>query len=429
MPSRAERATGIEHALRAASFALVAFALWRVISSGAPGGAALVRSSSLARELPSIESGRTAAVHVELDAPPAPQDRDALTAVAHAGTRVTWSGAFVVPLAAVATRAREPGGPVRVAVASSAKVSLSDGLAALDSIGSASAARGAAVDVGAPSGALTAKSGATLAPIGLPSAAALRPVLIVGRAGWEAKFAAAALEEQGWTVEQRVVVAPGAVVTQGVLAAIDTGHYSAIVALDTMLGPVAPSIARFVRDGGGLLLMGASANAPAVRAIAPAQAGDKRAAESHTFDGFSTAPLDATPVYPLEALRNDAVRLSMRGTRLTAAARREGAGRVVQAGFDETWRWRMQGGTDAVAAHRAWWSRMVGSVAATPLASEERGRSAEGAPLARLIDALGPAVTAVPDSSAPHRLPAWLLPAILLALLAEWGSRRWRGAQ
>lgn len=427
MPSHAERTVGIERALRAASFALIAFALWRVLATGARGGAARVRSSSLSRELPSIESGRTAAVHVDLDAPPAPQDRDALTAVAHAGTRVTWSGASVVPLAAVASRSREPGGPVRIAVASTAKVSLSDGLAALDSVGSARAVRGAAVDVGAPSGALTAKSGATLAPIGIPSVAELRPVLIVGRAGWEAKFAAAALEEQGWTVEQRVFVAPGAVVTQGVISALDTGHYSAVVALDTVLGPAAPSIARFVRDGGGLVLLGAAANASAVRAIAPAQAGAKRAPESRSFDG--AAPMNAMALYPLESVRSDAVRIATRGALVSAAARREGAGRVIQAGFDETWRWRMQGGTDAVAAHRAWWSRMVGSVTATPLASEDRGRSAEGAPLARLIDALGPAVSAAPDSSAPYRLPAWLLPAILLALLAEWGSRRWRGAQ
>ena len=412
------------------SFALIAFALWRVLASSSalnPGGAARVRSSTLTRELPSIEAGRSAAVHVDLDAPPAPQDRDALTAIAHAGTRVTWSSASVVPLAAVASRAREPGGPVRISVASPVSVSLSDGLAALDSVGSASATRGAAVDVGAPSGALKAKSGATLAPIGVSPAAALRPVLIVGRAGWEAKFAAAALEEQGWTVEQRVFVAPGAVVTQGVVTALDTAHYSAIVALDTVLGPIAPSLARFVRDGGGLVLLGEAANASAVRAIAPAQVGTKRPAGSRAFDG--TDPFNAMAVYPLESLRSDAIRLSTRGALLTAAARREGAGRVIQEGFDETWRWRMQGGTDAVAAHRAWWSRIVGSVAATPLASEERGRSAEGAPLARLIDALGPAVTAAPDSSAPHRLPVWLLPAILLGLLAEWGSRRWRGAQ
>jgi hypothetical protein len=134
-------------------------------------------------------------------------------------------------------------------------------------------------------------------------------------------------------------------------------------------------------------------------------------------------------LYPLEGLRGDAVPLSTRGALLTVAARREGAGRVLQAGFDETWRWRMQGGADAVAAHRAWWSRMVASVAAAPLPPADESPAAEGAPLARLVDALGPAVAIAPDASGPHRLPGWLLPAILLCLLAEWASRRWRGAR
>jgi hypothetical protein len=134
-------------------------------------------------------------------------------------------------------------------------------------------------------------------------------------------------------------------------------------------------------------------------------------------------------VYPLESLRADAVRLSTRGAETTSAARREGAGRVLQAGFDETWRWRMQGGSDAVAAHRAWWSRMVGSVAAIPLPRADESSSAEGAPLARLVDALGPATAVAPAESMPRALPAWLLPALLIVLLVEWGSRRLRGAR
>jgi hypothetical protein len=150
-------------------------------------------------------------------------------------------------------------------------------------------------------------------------------------------------------------------------------------------------------------------------------------AGTHAFDAAD--PVTAMAVYPLESPRSDIVRLTTRGALLTSAARREGAGRVLQVGFDETWRWRMQGGTDAVAAHRAWWSRMVGSVAATPLVVDAAASSAEGAPLARLIGALGPATTVEPLASAPRRLPAWLLPLLLICLLAEWGSRRWRGAQ
>jgi hypothetical protein len=210
--------------------------------------------------------------------------------------------------------------------------------------------------------------------------------------------------------------------------AIDTAHFSAIVALDTVLGTVGPQIARFVREGGGLVLLADAANAPAVRAIAPARVGTKSAAAIRAFDGAE--PVNAMPVYPLESVRSDAVPLSRRGTLLTSAARREGAGRVLQAGYDETWRWRMQGGSDAVAAHRAWWSRMVGSVAGGGTFKVSDGMaSAEGAPLARLVDALGPATTVEPPASVPRQLPAWLLPALLIFLLAEWGSRRMRGAR
>ncbi len=430
MPSRADRSVLIERTLRALAFALLAFALWRLLAGAGGGGTVRIASASLARELPALESAHTAALHVDFDTTPAPAERDGLAAMAHAGTRVTWRGAgpaALTPLAAVAERSREPGGPVRITVASPADAVLSDGLGALDTVRAAGAARGAMVAVGTPSGVLTARSGTAQAPVGAPSAAALHPVLVVGRAGWEAKFVAAALEERGWTVDARFFVAPGADVTQGPAVAIDTGHFSAIVALDTTLGAVGPALVRFVREGGGLVLLADAANAPAVRTIAPARAGAKRAANARVFD--IAQPLNATPVYPLEALRADAIRISSRGSLITVAARREGAGRVLQAGFDETWRWRMQGGTEAVAAHRDWWSRMVASVATAPLPPVDESPSADGAPLARLMDALGPPVASAPPSSEPHRLPAWLFPMLALLLLAEWASRRWRGAQ
>ncbi len=427
MRSRADSFKVSESALRATAFALIAFALWRVLAGANSAGAQRVLGSSLARDLPSIESARTTAVHVQIDAPPAPADRDALAAVAHAGTRVTWSGAAMPALAAVAMRERAPGAAVRIAVASGANVSLADGLASLDSVSAAGAARGATLDVGAPSGTLSARSGAVTAPVGVPPAAPLHPVLILGRAGWEGKFVAAALEEQGWAVEERLLIAPGADVTQGTVTAIDTSHFSAIVAIDTTLGAAGPSIARFVRDGGGLVLLANAADAPAVRAIAPAHAGTRRLSDTRAFD--IADPVNAMAVYPLETLRSDAVRLSSRGSIITSAARREGAGRVLQAAFDETWRWRMQGGTDAVAAHRAWWSRMVASVAATPVPPAGETSSAESAPVARLVDALGPATAIEPPASPVRRLPIWLFPLLLMCLLGEWASRRWRGAR
>ena len=208
---------------------------------------------------------------------------------------------------------------------------------------------------------------------------------------------------------------------------IDTSHYSAIVAVDTVLGPAGASIARFVRAGGGLVLLAGAANAPAVRAIAPARAGIRKLAGMRSF--AVAEPLNATPVYPLVDVRADAVRLSTRGSSITSAARREGAGRVLQVGFDETWRWRMQGGADAIATHRAWWSRVVASVAAThrapspkptrPKARRWRAWSTRSAAVRRSL----------PDRIGARPVPRWLFPALLLTLLAEWGSRRWRGAR
>jgi hypothetical protein len=263
--------------------------------------------------------------------------------------------------------------------------------------------------------------------VAFPPAHLLRPVLVLGRASWEVKFTAAALEESGWTVEERVFVAPGADVVQGKDGSADTSRYSAVVALDTTLGPAAPSLARFVREGGGLVLMGDAASAPAVRAIAPALLANPRPGTSRAFDIAN--PVDAMELRPLESLRADAVALTMRGPFAAVAARREGAGRVIEAGFDDSWRWRMQGGAGAVAAHRAWWSRMVASVATEPVIRADESTSANGAPRARLIDALGQPTADVPSPAPARTLPAWLLPLLLLCLLAEWGSRRWRGAQ
>jgi hypothetical protein len=430
MRSRAERA------LRAASFALMAFAMWRMATDRGARDALTVRASSLSGELASIETSRLATLHVVVDAMPAPADRDALAAMAHAGTWVTWSAPIAsrsqsrqaLPnLAVVASRVREPGDPVRVTAVSNADVMLADSLAPLDSVRASSAARGVTIDMHTLAGVLGARSGAVGTPVGIPAAAALHPVLVVGRAGWEAKFAVAALEEQGWRVEARLFVAPGADVVQGAAVAIDTSRFSAIVALDTTLGTAGASIARFVRAGGGLVLLADAANAPAVRAMAPARAGIRRLAATRSFD--VAEPVNAMPVYPLLDLRADAVPLSTRGSLITGAARREGAGRVLQLGLDETWRWRMQGGADAVAKHRAWWSRVVAGVAATPLAPDAESPSAEGAPLARFVDALGPAASVAPGPTSRHQLPPWLFPALLLTLLAEWGSRRWRGAR
>jgi hypothetical protein len=133
-------------------------------------------------------------------------------------------------------------------------------------------------------------------------------------------------------------------------------------------------------------------------------------------------------------VRSDAVPLESRGSAVTIAARRIDAGRVIQVGYDETWRWRMSGGDAALAAHREWWSRLVSSVAYAPLSRRVSAGDVaiDEMPLASLVDAVGPpaAPRAAPRSRPDSQRTTMILFAIAVgALLLEWASRRLRGAR
>ena len=422
----------IERVLRVAALGFIAFALWRSLQPANLRTAIRIDGADLAAELPSLIVTLPRAAHLTFSSSPRPVDRDALRAMSRAGTQVTWSSASLQPLALTSERLREPGGAVRITIAAVAPVELADELAAIDSVRPATT--GSTVIAAEPLGMLRATEGRTSATVESGAMALLHPVLVLGRASFEAKFVMAALEERGWTVDARLTVAPAASVNQGKLRALDTARFSAVVALDTSLGAAGEQLARYVNSGGGLILLGDAANAAAVRALAPAHVGART--PGTTRDVQAKAPLDALPFQPLEALRSDAVRLGARAGKVTLAARREGAGRVLQVGYNETWRWRMQGGDDAVIAHRLWWSRLVASVAyaAAPrnglgIAISSDGNSAEGAPLARIYDAFGPVSTPSAVSTPSRGLPAWLLPLICMLLLAEWASRRLRGVR
>lgn len=427
MPSPADAGrVRFERALRAGALGLVLFALWRLVQPQAPGSAVYVDGATIDRALPRIIASGAPAVYATFAATPQPGQRDALCALRHAGVDVTWraTGRPFVPLAVNADRVQDPSASVRVVTVSSGTVELADALSVIDTV---QAARGSTVLTGAPVGAVLANAenangSAAVAPPSTP-----RPILVLGRVTWDAKFTIAALEEAGWTVATRLVVAPGAEVTQGTAMTIDTAHYSAIVALDSALGTAGTQLAGFVRSGGGLVLVGEAGAASATRGLAPAGVGARRVAATMTFD--VQQPLRSLPLYPLVVTTPDAVQLDLRGDLIAVSARREGAGRVVQVGYDELWRWRMQGGDDGVAGHRAWWSRLVGGV--VPIPSPPRGAlvADEGAPVARLFDALGAPAAAAPRRAPAERLPVWLLPLICALLLGEWGLRRFRGAQ
>jgi hypothetical protein len=251
-------------------------------------------------------------------------------------------------------------------------------------------------------------------------------VLVLGRAGWESKFVLAALTEAGWRVRARLPAAPGVTITDPALLPIDTARYDVAVVLDSSAADLAPSIARFVAAGGGLVAAGGATNLDALRPLLPARAGDRRPGRI-LLDADSVTRADL-PLRPLDGLRGDAVPLERQPGGLAVAARRAGQGRALAVGYDESWRWRMLGGASGPASHRAWWSRTVG-LAAPEHAAVTSPAGADAAPTAALVDALGPASTAAAAATAPSRepLPLLLLAAIAAALLAETASRRFRG--
>ncbi|MFT3690950.1 hypothetical protein [Paenirhodobacter sp.] len=99
----------------------------------------------------------------------------------------------------------------------------------------------------------------------------LKPVLLLARAGWEPRFAAAALERQGWQVEMRLSLGPDReVVSEDEPSPITTETYAAVLVFDDSAEDLAQEIAGFVRDGGGLMLFGKAAALPQWRGLLPA---------------------------------------------------------------------------------------------------------------------------------------------------------------
>lgn len=369
-------------------------------------------------------------INVRLDSAPSPLERDWLKALAGAGSRITWSGDLPAVMIA-AEPLPSPGGGLRVRVAAptGVNVELRDDVGAIDTVRAANG--GASLVMNAPTGEVKAIADHIVA-VTLPrDSVTLRQVLVIGNAGWESKFVIAALEEEGWKVDALVRVAPGVEVTQGSAAAIDTSRYSAVVALDDASAGYAGRIADFVRSGGGLILGPGAAALDAMGSLRAGNAGEvvQTAPGMMASGSISLASL---PFSPLMGLRKDAAPLEKRNGSVSVAARRVGAGRALQMGYGDTWRWRMGGGDNSLRDHRAWWAGLVSSVAYAPRKAVRPGFLADDAPMAQLAAAIGPRSTgsAVAEGAVnPTHWMAWLFILLLLALLAEVASRRLRGAR
>lgn len=393
----------------AALVAATVIALWRVLREDAE---------------------RVSVVHVQLAGTPSALLRDSLAALSRAGRPVSWSG-HLAPLAVMAEPVREPGRRWRIAAVGSGALLVRDSLGPIDSLEAT-----AALTLEPTRGAAQVVQGSTIAAAAPLEIAPPRRALVLGRVGWEPRFIITALEEAGWGVDARLVLGRERSVSQGDVSPRIERHDVVIVADSALANDNAPALARFVRAGGGLILTGEAAGARALRALTGARVMRSEEPETRSFEGHD--PTHALPLVALGDIARDAILIADREGTPAIVARRVEAGRVMQVGYADTWRWRMEGEGRSVEEHRAYWSRLAGIVArGEPRAvSGEGGRvhgaradSRAAAPLVALIHAIGPPAAAAPAGASRGPLfPIWLGPVILLALLAEWGSRRRRGA-
>lgn len=367
-----------------------------------------------------------------LESLPGNAERAWARALASAGTPVRWRFApGVEPRIAVTVeplRTPAGGGRVIVTTAPAATVSLRDAAGAIDS--ATVGARGVRVLDATIDGTVMAGSRGGVATAAMRDSLELRKVLVLARARWEGKFTAAALEEGGWTVEVRFRVAPDVVVRQGSDAPIDTARYAAVVALDSSAAPLGDAIARYVRSGGGLVLSAEAARVPSLAAVAPARPGERLTALLGALP--TQEPRRALGGVAFRALQPTAVTLERTGAAARVVAARVDGGRSLAIGYDDTWRWRMSGGDAAPAEHRAWWSGLVASVAYAPLLPLGSDAPTDEAPYPALVEALGDPAAGAASVALPVSRDTGeriLFTLLVAALLAEWGSRRLRGAR
>ncbi len=416
--------------LRVVSIAILAWMLWLSLDRTPGDRVVAARSANLSTALRdwSVDGIAPDRAQIQLDSTPTPIARDWLRALGSSGSHVTWKGNL--PAAAISAQAiASPQGGIRVLTSApnAHRVSVEDDLGLIE--GESPHAGGASFDVPSSSGNLIAKVGATRATSDAPDSARIGRVLVIGSAGWESKFVTAALEEAGWKVDADMRVAPAVDVTQGSLSPIDTSRYSAVIALDGTASSRATDIARYVSSGGGLILAGSAGALEAFASLRPGSTGSVQTPSALEGEP-GAATLKSLPLVPIASMKPDAIRIEARDGVTAVAARRHNSGRVLQQGYVDTWKWRMGGDESSPAAHREWWTNAVSSVAYAPVVKTAVIAN-DNAPVARLVAALGPSSqTSESLATQARSISLWLLAAALaFSLLAEWSSRRLRGAR
>lgn len=386
----------MEWALRVLSMALMGVFLMRAwhVRDVVP-RPLLVRQSEVATSLPRWSVVTPHRIHLSIDSVLTPDQRDWMAAIAHAGTRVTWSAPKVVPIAVMTAQIADPASALELFATAPprATVIVHDRVGPIDTV--TAGIGGLRLAIAGETGSVGVSVGPSTAWAAEPDSIVFRRLFVEGAASWETKFTIAALAERGWKVDAITHVAPGVDVRAGSPAALDTSTYAALIAVDSTASLIARSAPAFVRHGGGLVTL---------------------------RDAGGVGPHPSATV-ELERRGGDDVR-----------AFRVGSGRVIRVGYSDLWRERMvdqDSAVDPVAEHRAWLARVIAAVAYAPRVAALHDSSADPAPLADMVDRVGPR-TAQPDAASPftREVPSSILFGILLvSLLLELTSRRLRGAK
>lgn len=417
----------IERILQAAAIVALLWLAWRpelLQPADAVAGAAPVSGATL-RAWSRVAADTIA---LTLDALPAPAERAWLRALRSAGSTIHWSDPGASAVAVTTEPIIDPAGGSRVLLASatSGSATLRDAAGPLDTVAMETGltAIGTGGLVG-PVAVIASRQRAIAAPV---EHGALRRALVLGRAGWEARFVIAALEERGWNVDARLAVSPTAAVEQGSWSRPDTSRHALAIVLDSSAAAYAARLVGFVRNGGGLIVAGEASRIPAFAALLPARAA---AIVRPTPSAARTDTLGERGArYPLRDLRADAVVLERLANEPTVVARRERNGRVLQLSYAETWRRRMAPADGSVRRHREWWGRVAAAAAfGGPAATARSAESADPAPWLSTRLALGaPSADALRLAPPERELGPMIFTLIVLALLTSWASRRLRGA-
>ena len=456
MPSRADSrtaspapvASSLEGVLRIAGAALhmagliaMALLLWRFITpERARRDAVRVGiSGRLDASLSALVRSASDTIDVQLESAPDARARAALRALRGSGRAVRVTSDRVLNPVAVSVDEewRALGGTrVQTVAADSTAVLIADAAGTIDS--TTLSLGGTQSRTGPVQGTLRVSSRmarAMVAPLFARAPQEAR-VLVLGEATWESRFLVAALEESGWTLDVAVSLSPKVTVTQGPARVLSSQRHSIVVVLPGTPPSAIAALPGFVRNGGGLVIIGAAARSAGLASLLAGSPGATTEGEVGAESG--TDARHGLDLVPVTALAEGGVALERRDGNVAVAARRVGAGRVVQVGYENSWLWRMAGNDDAPAAHRRWWNTILSGV--VPLSApisrvqlDAEHDTVDAAPVAALARDLdvpvvrASRVTTISRSLVASLDPRWLLALAVLSLVASWTLRRWRG--